>query len=90
MNTIIEEITKLTNEWYNLIGGEHHKDRDCHWYINTKWSYGQHPVYVLEHYGYVYDEIITEFKSYDEALLALKEELQYAIDQYKKNYEDFE
>jgi hypothetical protein len=35
---IIEEITKLTNEWYFLIGKDHHKDRDCHWYVENKWS----------------------------------------------------
>ena len=32
---IVEEITKLTDEWYFLIGKDHHKDRDCHWYIEA-------------------------------------------------------
>jgi hypothetical protein len=90
MNKIIDEVTNLTNEWYLLIGKDHHKDRDCHWYINTKWSYGQPPVYIVEHYGYVYDKVEIKCKTYNEALKALKEELEYAIKQEKNNDENFE
>ena len=38
-----EEITKLTELWYEIVGNDHHKDRDCHWYINKVWSYGEKP-----------------------------------------------
>ena len=27
--TLIKEITDLTQQWYALIGPDHHKDRDC-------------------------------------------------------------
>ena len=39
MENVIKEITKLTDEWYFLIGKDHCKDRDFHWYVETKWSY---------------------------------------------------
>jgi len=39
MKDKLKTITNLTNEWYQLISRDHHKDRDCHFYINTVWSY---------------------------------------------------
>jgi hypothetical protein len=72
VENIIEEITKLTNEWYILIGPTHHKDKCCHWYIETKWSYGQPPKYSVQHHGYIlhdFDEI--KCSSYEEALIVL-------------------
>ena len=77
---LINEITYLTDQWYCLIGREHHKDRDCHWYIETKWSYGDPPKYFVRHYGYILDEISEECSSYEEALI--KEIKEY------QNYED--
>jgi hypothetical protein len=90
MDFLIKEITELTSEWYSLISEEHHKDRDCHWYINIKWSYGDKPRYVVEHYGYVYDEVYELFNTYEEALQRLKEELLKAINEEKQNNEKFE
>jgi hypothetical protein len=87
---LINDITKLTDEWYRLIGKDHHKDRDCHWYINTKWSYGNSPIYVVEHYGYVHDDVSIECETYETALIALKEELKYAIRKENISDEDFE
>lgn len=83
MKTIIEEITELTDEWYFLIGKDHHKDRDCHWYIETKWSYGEPPKYIIQHYGYILDEIQETWKTYELALERLKEILTEEITQYK-------
>ncbi len=86
MNKIIEDITKLTNEWYSLIGKGHHKDRDCHWSVNTKWSYGQEPVYVVEHYGYLLSDVEIVCNSYNDALIALKNRLKEVIEQeYQQN-----
>ena len=84
MNNIIEEITKLTDEWYSLIGSEHHKDRDCHWYIETKWSYGRYPTYIIRHHGYVLDEIEENWSTYDMALKRLKEILEEKIKEEKE------
>jgi hypothetical protein len=84
MRGVIEEITELTNEWYKLIGPDHHKDRDCHWYIETKWSYGYPPKYSIQHWGYILDDIVEECNSYDEALLKLKEILIEKIEEEKR------
>jgi len=50
---IEEEITHLSKTWMKYIGPEHHKDRDCHFYIEKRWSYGDEPDYRAYHYGYV-------------------------------------
>ena len=84
MEKIIEEITKLTDEWYNLIGPRHHKDRCCHWYIETKWSYGNSPTYTIHHYGYILDEINENWSTYDMALKRLKEILEQKIKEEKE------
>ena len=83
MEKIIEEITNLTEEWYKLIGPDHHKDRDCHWYIETKWSYGNTPRYIVMHFGYILDEIQEEFDSYKEALIGLRDLLIIKIKEEK-------
>lgn len=83
MKETIDEITNLTDEWYSLIGKDHHKDRDCHWYIETKWSYGYPPTYTVHHHGYIIDEIEEECDSYNNALLKLKEILTEEIEQYR-------
>lgn len=88
MNDIIQEITKLTDEWYTLIEPDHHKDKDCHWYIETRWSYGQSPKYTVWHHGYILHEIEEERASYDEALLKLKEILIEKIEEEKKIKEE--
>jgi hypothetical protein len=65
------QITELTKEWMSLIGGDHHKDRDCHFYVTKKWSYGGDPVYEVEHQGYVAERVEQEFPTAKEAHLFL-------------------
>ena len=91
MKNIIEEITKLTEEWYHLIGKDHHKDRDCHWYIETKWSYGYPPKYTVQHHGYVLHDF-SEIKcsSYEEALIVLRDILKEKIEEEKKSQKERE
>ena len=81
---IEDEIADLTEQWYRLIGGEHHKDRDCHWWIETMWSYGKPPVYVVNHNGYILDYVNDEFDSYSEALESLVYTLKTAISDEKE------
>jgi len=88
MKNIIEEITSLTDEWYRLIGPTHHKDRCCHWYIETKWSYGYPPIYTVQHYGYILDKIEEECDSYEEALTFLRDTLKKEIEDEKKSQEE--
>ena len=45
-----------------------HKDRDCHWYIQQTWSYGDEPYWEAQHYGYVYEPEPIKSKSHDGAL----------------------
>jgi len=84
MENIINKITDLTNQWYFLIGKDHHKDRDCHWYIETKWSYGQPPKYFVRHFGYILDEIEKEYSSFENALKGLEKTLEIEIEKEKK------
>ena len=89
LNETINEITKLTDEWYLLVGKEHHKDRDCHWYIETKWSYGFAPIYTIQHHGYIlHDFEDVECSSYDEALTVLKQILTEKIEEEKKHQKE--
>lgn len=88
MKELVDDITKLTNEWYTLIGPEHHKDRDCHWYIETKWSYGQPPIYIIQHYGYIIDEVSETWNNYELALGRLKELLTREIKEYIKDRDE--
>jgi len=69
-----EKITLLTSIWYKCLI-DHHKDRDCHFKISKKWSYGKLPIYCVEHYGYIIDEIYGEFNTLEGAEEYLIKEL---------------
>jgi hypothetical protein len=87
--SLVEEITKLTDEWYILISPSHHKDRDCHWYIETRWSYGFSPIYTIQHNGYIlHDFEDIECSSYEEALTVLRNTLIEKINEEKKLQEE--
>jgi len=82
----MDNITKLTKVWCKIISLDHHKDRDCHFYINKVWSYGEESVYRVEHYGYIGDEIMSpDFLTYEEAEEYLEGKLRELIsDEYEK------
>jgi len=91
MENIVNDITVLTDEWYHLIGKDHHKDRDCHWYIETKWSYGLAPVYTIQHHGYIlHDFEEVECTSYEDALKTLKDILIQKIKEERNQIENQE
>ena len=94
--TTEQEITRLTALWYEYVGLDHHKDRDCHWYINKVWSYGDKPYYRIEHYGYVYtfEEASKNYgkklNTYAEAEKSLLQTIKDAMNQeYKRAKEIF-
>lgn len=62
-----EKIIELNKIWYDLIGGDHHKDRDCHFRICTHYMYGDKFEYEVEHHGYILDRIEEDFKTLEEA-----------------------
>lgn len=74
-----EAVTNLNSVWMNTISGLHHKDRDCHWSIRRRWSYGSNPVWIVEHFGYLEDEVEQEVKTYQEALELVIKKLEQAI-----------
>jgi len=84
---LIEEITKLTDEWRSLTASDHCKDKDFHWYIETKWSYGNPPKYTVWHHGYILDRIEEDWNTYELALERLKEILTREIEEYIKDSE---
>jgi len=84
---ILNQITELTEKWYSLIGQDHHKDRDCHFYINTVWSYGQKQKYRVEHYGYIFRDIEKEFDSYHAAAQFLLNKIKEIIKIFEKDLE---
>jgi hypothetical protein len=88
----MKNLLRLTEFWYEFVGQDHHKDRDCHFYINQVWSYGRPPVYRVEHYGYI-SELTKELESktfdkFDEAYEALYDWLNSEIQDVFKFYED--
>lgn len=87
MDKIIEDITNLTDEWRSLTGKDHCKDRDFHWYIETKWSYGYSPKYTVRHFGYILGDVEIDCSSYQEALETLKSHLEKVIKEEKEYYE---
>ena len=88
MTEIQNEILKLTTEWDELVCSDLHKDRDCHWYIETRWSYGGTPEYRVFHNGYVTDEIEIACDTYETALEELRTILKRAIERLRESKEN--
>jgi len=62
------KIIELNKIWYSLIGGDHHKDCDCHFRISTHYMYGDKVEWEVEHHGYIMRDIdIEAFGSLEEA-----------------------
>jgi hypothetical protein len=72
-------ITALGARWMDLIGADHHKDRDCHFGIEKVWSYGMPPVYRVWHDGYVAEIIDREFSTSHAAHRFLADEMEKMI-----------
>lgn len=86
---IEDQITKLAAEYCDLIAGDHHKDRDCHWKIETVWSYGAPPKYIVKHDGYIHDSIDIPCKTYADALAELRHRIKMAVET-ERLYKDSE
>lgn len=85
-----ETIEKLTSIWYELVSIDHHKDRDCHFYINKTFSYGKPANYTVEHNGYISelptDLIWRKFPTIEGAQEALIKFLEDEISDQLKGY----
>jgi hypothetical protein len=86
------DVQSLSAIYYRLVGIDHHKDRDCHFYLNEVFSYGQEPYFRVEHYGYISDlpDEISEarFSTRDEAYVALRDWLQITISDLLADYQE--
>ena len=84
MTPLEEEIVKLSRIWYHFVSVDHHKDRDCHWYIEQYFSYGEEPYYRAYHYGYVGDRFEgTKCITLEEAQEELRDRLALEIHKAK-------
>lgn len=72
-----EEIVRLSGIWYSILG--HHKDCDCHWIIEARYSYGDQPTYSAMHYGYVYKEVTVSAATLADVEIALCRVIKSAI-----------
>lgn len=66
MSELEQRFTHLVGVYYSML--DYHKDKDCHWYIQKKWSYGDEPQYQVVHHGYVSANVFETFDTYPEAL----------------------
>jgi hypothetical protein len=71
-------IEKLVSLWYQCLV-DHHKDKDCHWYIGCRYSYSGEKKYYVNHEGYLLGFIWENFNSYEDAEKFLIQTLKEAI-----------
>lgn len=84
--TLEEEFILATQRWYEYVGKDHHKDIDCHWFVDREkiFSYGQPSTdhhYRLWHDGYILDDIDFVGETEDEVF---KQGIEF-IDNWIKN-----
>lgn len=48
-----EKIVKLTSLWYEYVNLDHHKTKDCYWYIEKFYAFGEPAKYRAYHNGYI-------------------------------------
>jgi hypothetical protein len=79
---------QLLELWYELIGGDHHKDRDCHFYIEKNFSTYKKPQWRLYQNGYWINYYEKYFPTYDEAEKGLQDLLIEKIRFFTENVEN--
>lgn len=75
-----KEIVRLSGIWYDYVSQDHHKDKDCHWFIEKVYSYGQAPLYQAYHWGYMGEDFQgNKCKTIEEAEEELLNAIRYII-----------
>lgn len=81
-----KSVRELLSIWYELIGDDHHKDRDCHFFIQKRYcAYKDEPAYEIVHYGYLVDDkdisewTHRQYETSGKAEFALREMLAFMI-----------
>ena len=69
MKNNTKTISNLVALWYDVVNLDHHKDRDCHFAVGTRFSYNGQMKHFVEHHGYVIHnrQDIEEFDSIEDA-----------------------
>lgn len=80
MGELEREIETLAERWYLALLDRPYRDRDCHWLIESQWSYGSPPGHVVVHQGDIYGRIEEEYATRGEALSALRGHLVAALE----------
>jgi len=87
-----DTLTNVLTEYYTLLQEDHHKDRDCHFEISKRWSYGKPKGYYIRHDGYCnkvgnygYSE---DYSTYEEAKQELIKLVSKWIEEEKQIKED--
>jgi hypothetical protein len=77
-----DQIVELSQKWYEYVSQDHHKDRDCHWYVEMDFAYGNEPIFRACHYGYIAHDLKVkpDRKTYEEAENDLLELIKSAIE----------
>lgn len=80
-----DKITELANRWYTLISPQHHKDRDCHFYLTKGWNYGEPSGWIIEHSSYIgWDPDGITYDTLEQAEGALIEYLEALLLEYEE------
>jgi hypothetical protein len=80
--TNAQKIPRLVALWYETISGLHHKDRDCHFRINSHWRYSGEHQFEVEHAGYLLDDICRTYPTLELAEASLVTMLKLGIDSW--------
>ena len=83
-------ISKLMALWYQTISLEHHQDQDCHFTIETRFSYGGQVRFFLKHDSSKDKHIQEEYWSYEFAEQALIQHLRCRIRKYCQRHSQLE
>jgi hypothetical protein len=86
-----DKLQELSAVWYDLVSIDHHKDRDCHFYINKVYSYGKPPHYRIGHYGYI-SELPKELSEemYEDATTAQTELTNWLKNEIKETLQGYQ
>ena len=88
-------IERLCAEYYSIIGADHHKDKDCHFYISQHFRYDcslplYPPTFQAQHYGYIRELYGPDRATLEEAQQDLIDFLEKAIVEEQAHFIDGE
>jgi len=81
-----EQIEELATRWQEYVSQDHHKDRDCHFYITKGWSYGEPTGWIIEHSAYIgWNPHNVTYDILEEAEKGLIDYLQELLAEYEED-----